>query len=58
MSARFIRLHDADGDGSLAFDESGMDRKAFERLDANGDGKISREEYQQALLGGTGGVSK
>ena len=53
-SERFIRLHDVDGDGMLRLDESGMERAAFERLDLNGDGRLSRGEYQKALLGEQG----
>ncbi|MBX3177835.1 MAG: hypothetical protein KF886_10775 [Candidatus Hydrogenedentes bacterium] len=58
QSDRFIGLRDADGDGMLRLDESGLDRAAFERLDLNGDGLLSREEYQQALLGETGGAAR
>ena len=57
-SARFMRLHDVDGDGQLRIQESGMERSAFDRLDGNRDGLLSREEYQQALLGQTGSVAK
>lgn len=53
-SARFMRARDVDGDGSLRLQESGMERAVFERLDANRNGLLSREEYQQALLGQTG----
>ncbi len=56
-SARFMRQRDVDGDGSLRLAESGMERGVFERLDANRDGMLSREEYQKALIGQTGAVS-
>jgi len=55
ISERFVRLRDVDGDGQLRLDESGMERAAFEKLDANRDGLISRDEYQSALLGEHGG---
>lgn len=57
-SARFMKLRDVDGDGRLGLSESGMERSAFERLDGNRDGLLSREEYQQALLGTTGATLK
>lgn len=53
-SERFMRTHDVDGDGSLRLEESGMDKRVFERLDANRDGLLSREEYQQGLLEASG----
>lgn len=53
-SERFMRTHDVDGDGNLRLEESGMDKRVFERLDANRDGLLSREEYQQGLLGASG----
>lgn len=55
LGRRFVQLRDTDGDGLLRFDESGLDRAAFDRLDLNGDGRLSAEEYQQALLNGPGG---
>lgn len=57
-SARFIRLRDVDGDGQLGIQESGMERVAFERLDGNRDGLLSRDEYQQALMGQAGATVK
>lgn len=57
ISERFVRLRDVDGDGQLRLDESGMERATFEKLDANRDGLLSREEYQSALLGAQGGRS-
>ncbi len=55
ISEHFVRLRDVDGDGQLRLDESGMERAVFEKLDANRDGLVSREEYQNALLGAKGG---
>lgn len=55
-TARFMHQRDVDGDGSLRLTESGMERRVFERLDANRDGLLSGGEYQQALLGRTGSV--
>ena len=55
-SARFMQQRDVDGDGSLRLQESGMERSVFDRLDANRDGMLSREEYQRALLDKTGAV--
>lgn len=57
-SARFMRLRDVNGDGRLGFEESGMERAAFGRLDSNHDGLLTRDEYQQALLGASGVTSK
>lgn len=57
-SARFMRLRDVDGDGQLRIQESGMERSAFERLDSNRDGLLSREEYQQALMDQMGVTAK
>lgn len=57
-SEQFMRLRDVDGDGVLRFEESGLERAVFDRIDRNGDGKVSKDEYQQALLGEQGGSVK
>lgn len=57
-SERFIRLRDADGDGLLRFEESGLERAVFDKIDRNGDGRLSKEEYQQALVGQSGGSAQ
>lgn len=44
LSTRFIELRDADGDGLLSKDESGMAADEFEKLDINDDDQISKLE--------------
>ena len=50
MIARMIEFRDADGDGALSLAEMGGDsgERMFGHLDANGDGVISAEEFEQA----------
>jgi hypothetical protein len=50
MITRMIEFRDTDGDGALSQVEMGSDngQRMFGRLDANGDGVISAEEYAQA----------
>lgn len=47
--ANFAEEHkalDKDGDGKVTAGDMGLDEKAFGKLDANRDGKLSKEEYR------------
>ncbi|HNR30956.1 MAG TPA: hypothetical protein PKI11_08695 [Candidatus Hydrogenedentes bacterium] len=50
QSARFVALRDADGDGLLTLDESGLTREEFLRLDTDGDGRLSAAEVARPAL--------
>ena len=41
---KFIQERDLNQDGQLRLDESGLDKEAFTRLDANQDGLLSSDE--------------
>jgi len=58
--ARLLEWRDADGDGALSQLEMGDNRaeRVFSRADANSDGMISAEEYEQALERGPRGGQK
>lgn len=43
-----MRLHDSDNDGALTAAEFGRDAELFEAVDANGDGRIDRDELLDA----------
>lgn len=49
-AGRFVDLRDFDGDRMLTQDESGMEAKAFAKLDANADGKLSIDELKKPGL--------
>lgn len=57
MIARLIEFRDIDGDGALSQAEmgGGNGERMFARLDADGDGVISAEEYEQVQAGGKRG---
>jgi len=44
LTQRLIKQYDKDGDFELTRDESGFDAATFERLDTDGDGKLSGDE--------------
>lgn len=44
QSAEFMRKRDVDGNGLLSRAESGLEKDVFERLDANTDGQLSKDE--------------
>ena len=46
----FLRVRDANADGLLSRDESGLNKTLFTRLDADGDGLLSAEELRQPYL--------
>lgn len=49
-STLYIRLLDADGNGSLSLHESGMTEKQFAALDRDGNGDLSAQELRQVVL--------
>ncbi len=44
QSAEFMRKRDVDGNGLLSRAESGLEQATFDRLDANTDGQLSKDE--------------
>ncbi|THK39582.1 EF-hand domain-containing protein [Ensifer sp. MPMI2T] len=47
MMKIMFAIADADGDGSLSFDEvTAIHKRIFDKVDANKDGKVSTEEIQ------------
>ena len=50
FSERFIALRDVDGDAALDLNESGLDRKRFEGIDLDRNGKVTGAELQRAYL--------
>jgi len=49
-SEQFVQLRDADGDGLLSEDESGLAEDVFERLDVNGDRRLSSAEVRRPSM--------
>lgn len=49
-SNRFVTQRDANGDGLLSLEESGLDKESFARLDANNDGRLTSEELARPRL--------
>lgn len=47
---KFMTLLDKDGDNALSLKESGLSKEAFAKVDADGDGSISKKELANALL--------
>ena len=43
-SAEFVRKRDSNGDGVLSVEEAGYDKNSFNRLDADGDGRLTAAE--------------
>ncbi len=50
-----FKTHDADGNGAISMDEArsvpGLSEK-FSKADKNGDGQLSKSEYESAVKGG------
>ena len=50
-----FKQHDADGNGAISMDEArsvpGLSEK-FSKADKNGDGQLSKSEYESAVKGG------
>jgi Ca2+-binding EF-hand superfamily protein len=51
LASRILSRRDADGDGVLTLEESGVDAAAFSKADTNGDGLVTKEELV-AMVGG------
>jgi len=49
IAASLIKGKDADGDGALSLDESGLGEKLFGQLDADGDGSLTSEETADGI---------
>ena len=49
-SEQHVRLRDADADGLLTRNESGLNKNTFARLDADGDGFLSAAELRAPYL--------
>jgi Ca2+-binding EF-hand superfamily protein len=49
LSTALFNDSDADGDGKVSMQESGLSRQAFDALDADQDGNVSQEELGEAL---------
>lgn len=52
LAARILSRHDADGDGVLTLEESGVDAAAFSQADTDGDGLVTKEELVAMVEGG------
>ncbi|MBP8128046.1 MAG: hypothetical protein KA184_00585 [Candidatus Hydrogenedentes bacterium] len=50
QSERFISLRDADRDGRLTLEESGLTQEAFAKLDIDGDGALTAAEVAKPAL--------
>ena len=50
LTAKYVGLRDADGDGLLKLDESGLDPRLFAAADADGDSRLSAAEIKQYTL--------
>ena len=50
MTQRFTEQRDANGDGMLTRDESGLAEEVFARFDVDGDGMLTLEELRKPLL--------
>jgi len=44
LSAKYVGLRDANQDGALTLNESGLEAKQFVAMDADGDGKLTSAE--------------
>ncbi|HWR03721.1 MAG TPA: hypothetical protein VN419_06850 [Humidesulfovibrio sp.] len=50
-AAKYIKDNDKDGDKCLSADEVSISAEAFAKLDADKDGKVTKEEMKKALAG-------
>jgi len=50
-AAKYIKENDKDGDKCLSADEVSLSAEAFAKLDADKNGKVSKEEMKKALAG-------
>jgi len=49
IATSIVQEQDADGDGLLSLDETGMDEEIFGEVDADGDGYVSAEELSAGI---------
>ncbi len=49
MSARIMEEQDADGDGGLSLEESGLDDEDYASIDTDGDGSVNSAELGEAV---------
>lgn len=49
IAKSIVQEQDADGDGLLSLDETGMDKEIFGEVDADGDGYVSAEELSAGI---------
>lgn len=57
-ASRFLKDKDADGDGELSVEETGLTASVFAKLDADDDGTVTAAELKTALSGQNAAIAK